>query len=81
MGQRAVDGRAETGVTLEYLIQTRKVAKTDHLGYLGDRDVIGGQKHFGLLQTYLEEIVPERNSHDLAKPVGEMIFAHSDLAR
>jgi len=66
---------------LENLIQTWQIAKTDHLGHLGDRDIIGRQKSLGSLKTYSKEIVAERNSRYLSEPAGEMILAHSDLTR
>src|SRR6266496_1548796 len=63
-GRRAIGGRGETRVTLEYLVETRKVTKPDVLSHLGNGDVTGGQKHFGSLKTYPQEVIAEGNAED-----------------
>jgi len=76
-GHRSIGGRVETGVTFEYLIQTREVTKTDHLGHLGDRDVIGARSVLARSRRTGEEIVAERNSQHLPE---QGLFTEQELA-
>src|SRR5262249_48612798 len=74
-----IGGGREASITLEYLIEARKIAKPDILGHLRDRDVTVGQKGLGSLETHLQKVIAKGNSERLSESMRETILVHPNL--
>ena len=55
--------------------------EAEHVGNLGDGAAGGFQQGFGLLDSFLEEIIDGRQSCVLCEGVGQIVFVHMSQGR